>query len=256
MAIALACASCSAFLDLGGLSEPPAAGDASTATDGALDAGADGQTSGLEAGPDGTLPLCKTFKTTRFCSDFDSVTLNELPLETKNGTAAFDEISAVSAPRSLRLTTNATPTESAHAAIDTELGLAGPTTQLAFDIRIDEHASDYTEIMMVRAAETNGDYCETFLILNDSSDWILRSGCPGLAELPLGAIPLGQWTHIVFRIDAQTGSGSLQLGPTTKTFRMSPSFALGKLRVVAGIYYAKAGSGRIQMALDNVVVSD
>lgn len=248
-------ASCSLFVDLGDLSAGARAGDD---LDGSVIPHA-GEASASDAGAGDTRPdgpsgrFCDAWPGSRFCTDFDGVTRASLPIDEANASVTLSQGSSVSPPTSLAIDLDTPTTSTGRGALSVELGQAGPSLHVGFDIRISEHSKDYTETLMVRTFD-GASSCAMYIVLVAMDRWDFWYGCPGDQKLPLGPIPFGSWVNVALDVDATTGKGTIAIDGNPKEFEIAPSFAAGTLNVFTGVYYAKPQSGPIRLALDNVVV--
>jgi hypothetical protein len=137
-----------------------------------------------------------------FCLDFDEGTVAPSGPQ-QGGAFAFDETLRWSPPRSLAVSTNATPDMSKWAQLEHAIGGAPKT--LAFDARINVGSFPETEIgeIDVRSAEF---YYAVILVVEGTAltlhegTW-LSTSVVGEAKHPLGSIRVGEWARVTIELE-------------------------------------------------------
>jgi len=183
-----------------------------------------------------------------------------LPLYRQNGTAELTTNNFVSGPNGLELVGTPTASAPANAGLDLLLGPAVATLHVEYDVRVSEMPTDYVETTFIRIATSPTAYrCALYLVLG-VGPWAFNAGCPTQATSlkDVAPIRLNEWEHVVWDVRAD-GTGTLRFSDRSIDFALGGgglSSGGGDLRVFAGLYYGKAGSGRSRMVIDNLLIRD
>jgi hypothetical protein len=241
-------ASCALTVDTTGLSGPLPEADSSVSADAADSDRSLPDDASADALTDGDAAYCEP--PSRFCTTFDGVRLESFIVAKENGAVTIDSSMSVSPPSALLVSVDAPP-RAAHAGIEVPLEATTAKMRVAFDLRVIEQATEYTEVVSLRSQGTARE-CWVYLFTMNGQ-WSVESACDGTTKFTarIGPVAPTQWERVEISLDTGTLTGSAKIGAAASNFTFDPILATAAVNLFAGVYYTRDG-GRIRLAIDNL----